>query len=165
MKKKIFYSLLAIVFLMQALRPEKNLSDDNTHHISNKYQIPENIVILLEAACYDCHSNKTFYPVYAEIQPVGWWLANHVNEGKKHLNFAAFTNRPIAVQNHKLEEMVEMLKEKEMPLPSYTWFSLHQNARLSDDQRKELIDWTSAQLALLKTQYPADSLELKRKKS
>lgn len=165
MKKKILYSLLAIVFLMQALRPEKNLSDDNTHHLSNKYQVPENIENLLAAACYDCHSNKTYYPVYAEIQPVGWWLANHVNDGKKHLNFSAFTHRSIAYQNHKFEEIIEMLKEREMPLPSYTWFSLHENANLSDGQRKELMDWAAAQMDLLKAQYPADSLVLKRRKS
>lgn len=164
MSKKILYTLLAIVFIIQALRPEKNLSGINTYHLSKKYEVPENISQLLSAACYDCHSNTTYYPVYAEVQPVGWWLAKHVKDGKKHLNFSEFTNRPIAIQNHKFEEMIEMLKEKEMPLPSYTWFSLHANAKLSDAQRQELIDWTSAQMQLLKEQYPADSLVLKRKK-
>jgi len=163
MSKKIFYGLLAIVFLMQALRPEKNLSADNTFHLSNKYEVPDSIENLLKNACYDCHSNLTFYPVYAEIQPVGWWLANHVNNGKKHLNFSEFTKRPIAVQNHKLEEMIEMLTEKEMPLPSYTWFSLHANARLSDEQRQELINWAKEQMDFLSNNYPADSLVLKRK--
>ena len=164
MNKKILYALLAIVFLMQALRPEKNLSDNNTYHISKKYEVPENIGQLLSSACYDCHSNKTFYPVYAEVQPVGWWLARHVNDGKKHLNFSEFVNRPVALQNHKFEEIMEMLKEKEMPLPSYTWFSLHENAKLSDSQRQDLIDWAAKQMQLLKEQYPADSLVLKRRK-
>jgi hypothetical protein len=32
-----------------------------------------------------------------------------------------------------------MIENKEMPLPSYTW--THSEAKLSDDQRKSVIDW------------------------
>jgi len=163
MIKKIAFAFLALLVLIQFIRPERNLSDDRTHHVSNKYLVPEEVNVVLQSACYDCHSNKTNYPGYANIQPVGWWLSNHVNNGKSDLNFSSFTTLPIAVQNHKFEEVIEMVDEKEMPLPSYTWLGLHSEANLTDDQRKLIVDWARTQMDSLKANYPPDSLVMKRR--
>jgi hypothetical protein len=57
------------------------------------------------------------------------------------------------------------VKEKEMPLPSYTWLGLHPEARLTDDQRNLIIDWTQAQMDTLKNQYPADSLKMPKRQA
>ncbi len=65
---------------------------------------------------------------------------------------------PLFVQNHKFEEVIEMVEEKEMPLPSYTNFGLHSEANLTDEQRKLIMDWAKAQMTYLKNTYPADSL-------
>jgi len=162
MKKKIFYAILSIFVVIQFFRPAKNLSDDQTYHIAKKYTIPQDVSYLLEAACYDCHSNKTSYPWYAEIQPSAWWLDNHVSEGKSHLNFSEFTKRKIAVQHHKLEEIIELVSEKEMPIPSYTWLGLHPEAKLTDAQRATITDWAATLMETMKAQYPADSLVMRR---
>jgi hypothetical protein len=116
---------------------------------------------LLENACNDCHTNTSTYPWYSNIQPVGFWLNNHINDGKRHLNYATFTKMPIAVQNHKLEETIEQVEEGEMPLPSYTYFGLHSNAKLSEADRSKIINWAKSQMAMLKATYPADSLKMK----
>ncbi len=89
-------------------------------------------------------------------------MAGHVKEAKEHLNFSEFTSRKIAVQNHKFEEIIELVEEKKMPLPSYTWLGLHPEAKLSDSQRQTIINWASAQMDTLKIQYPPDSLVMKR---
>jgi hypothetical protein len=161
--KKILIALLIVLALIQFIRPEKNLSGDNTYAIQTKYNVPPEISTILDGACNDCHTNTTKYPWYANVQPAAWWLANHVNEGKEHLNFSEFTNQRIAVQNHKLEEVVEMVKEKEMPLPSYTWFGLHPEADLSDKQRADLTLWAQSLMAQIAAKYPADSLVLRRR--
>lgn len=163
MIKKILLALAILFVLIQFIRPEKNLSGDTTNSIDKKYNVPPEVTTILEVACNDCHSNTTRYPWYANVQPAAWWLANHVKDGKKHLNFSEFTKRRIAVQNHKLEEVIEMVKEKEMPLPSYTYFGLHADANLTDEQRATLTLWAQAQMELIAAQYPADSLVLKRK--
>jgi len=116
-------------------------------------------------ACNDCHSNKTNYPWYSQIQPVAWWLNDHVTEGKEHLNFSNFTQLPIAVQNHKFEEVIEVIDENEMPLESYTYLGLHPEAKLTEDQKTALKTWAREQMDLLKQTYPADSLVMKRRKS
>lgn len=163
MKKKIILSAVGLLVLIQFFRPEKNLTDDRTLDISNKYVVTAELNTLLQKACNDCHSNKTTYPWYSEVQPMGWWLNHHVTEGKGELNFSSFTKLPIAVQNHKLEEIKEMVEEKEMPLPSYTWLGLHKEANLSSAQRDLIINWASSQMDSLKKQYPPDSLVLKRR--
>ena len=163
MVKKILLALLALLVIIQFFRPERNLSGDDTYGIETKYNVPEDVKTIMKGACNDCHSNDTRYPWYANVQPVAWWLANHVNDGKRHINYSSFTNRPIAYQNHKLEETAEMLEKEEMPLKSYTYLGLHPEANLSDAQRQTLIDWAHDQMDLLKAQYPPDSLEMKRR--
>ena len=162
--KRILLLLLVVLVVIQFFRPEKNVSDNQTYALNTKYQVPDTVATLLHNACNDCHSNYTTYPWYAEIQPTAWWLANHIKEGKKHLNFSEFTSRPIWWQNHKLEETIEMVKEKEMPIPSYTWLGLHKGAKLTDAERQILIDWAQTQMDTLKAKYPADSLKMPKRK-
>ena len=161
MIKKILLGLAIIFIIIQFIRPEKNDSNDLTYDISTKYQVPEDLNHLLKVSCNDCHSNKTEYPWYANVQPVAWWV--NVLDGKRHLNFSTFAKLPIAVQNHKFEETIEMVEEKEMPLESYTNFGLHSEANLTDAQRTMIIDWAKEQMAYLKNTYPADSLVMKRR--
>lgn len=162
MIKKILIGILIVFVIIQFIRPDKNVSNDETYSIATKYEVPKEVGQILKVSCNDCHSNQTRYPYYANIQPVAWWLDHHVTDGKKHLNFSEFTKMPIAIQNHKLEETVEMVEELEMPLPSYTYLGLHKEAKLSDDQRKIVIDWAKAQMDILKANYPADSLKMPR---
>ena len=159
--KPVLLGLLAIFLLSQLIRPAKNQSNDQANDVSKKSPVPDSVQAILKVACNDCHSNATVYPWYAEVQPVAWWLANHVEEGKEHLNLSNFTARRVAIQNHKFEEIIEMVKEGEMPLASYTW--IHRDAILTEGQKQTLINWAQTNMDSLKVQYPADSLVLRRK--
>ncbi|MCK0136430.1 heme-binding domain-containing protein [Arenibacter sp. S6351L] len=163
MLKKILLGLGVVLILIQFFRPEKNESNDNTNSLSTKYKVPEDVNHLLKVSCNDCHSNKTEYPWYSNVQPVAWFLNDHVVDGKKHLNFSNFTKLPLAIQYHKFEEIVEMVEEKEMPIPSYTYFGLHPEANLTQEQQDQILDWSKAQMAYLKATYPADSLVRKKR--
>ena len=163
MIRKILIALVVVLVVIQFIRPEKNVSGENQNDVATVYAMPDSVKTILAVACNDCHSNKTEYPWYSNIQPVAWWLDNHVREGKGHLNFSDFTTSPIARQNHKFEEVVEVLEEGEMPLASYTWFGLHPQANLTDQQKKTLIHWAKTQMDTLKSQYPPDSLVMKRR--
>lgn len=159
--KKVLLGLFAALVLLQFYRPAKNQSNDQARHLATKYPVPADVKQLLAVACDDCHSNLTRYPWYAEVQPVGLWLTGHVNEGKKHFNISEFTRLRAAVQNHKMEELIEMVKEGEMPLKSYTW--THGDARLTQEQRVLLTNWASSIMDTLRANYPSDSLVLRRK--
>jgi hypothetical protein len=71
------------------------------------------------------------------VAPISWWIGNHINEGREHLNFSEWTSYDSKKQKHKLEESIEMIKKDEMPMKSFTW--LHPEARLNDEQKQELI--------------------------
>ena len=100
---------------------------------------PEPIAKLIRNSCYDCHSNETKYPFYSNIQPVAWLLKNHIDEGRKELNFSTFATYDPKRQAHKLEEAAEYVEQKNMPLESYTLG--HSDAKLSDEQRKQLVNY------------------------
>lgn len=163
MKRKILLIVLAILVVIQFFRPEKNLGTATEFDITTKYAVPENVAHILDVACNDCHSNTTRYPWYYNIQPITWWMNDHVQDGKRHLNFSEFTKRKIAGQNKKFDETIELVRDKEMPLPSYTWLGLHGEAKLSDEQRDILIHWAEAQMDSLKAHYPPDSLVIKKR--
>ena len=138
--RKILFALLMVFIFIQFFRPEKNESTAQTSNdIFAHYEAPKNTKQLIHTACYDCHSNNTVYPWYAEIQPMAWWLADHVKEGKSELNFSEFASYKPKKADHKLEEVIEMIQEGEMPLKSYTL--IHDNAKLSDGQKKAIITW------------------------
>ncbi len=139
-KNKIALVLLAVFIAIQFFRPDWNKGERyGPEHISNVYATPPEVDKILERACYNCHSNSTNYPWYAQVQPAGWWLQSHVNEGKHHFNFSIATTYPPAKLKHKMEEVVDVMKSGEMPLKSYTW--LHNESQLTNAERGLLIAW------------------------
>lgn len=161
MIKKITLVIAILLVGLQFVPMEKNESGTTNFDLAKGYAVPDHVSTILQGACNDCHSNTTTYPWYSKIQPVGFWLNSHTNEGKEHLNFSDFTSLPLRVQNHKFEEIVEMVESKEMPLPSYTYLGLHPEAKLTDAQRQQLVDWAKEQMDLLAATHPADSLKMK----
>lgn len=140
MLKKISIALLIILILIQFFRPARNISTGpQPMALNSKYAIPENVNAIFKVACYDCHSNNTRYPWYAQIQPVNWYLADHVNEGKRKFNFDEFLSYPLKRQIKKLKEVSETVKEDEMPLTSY--ILIHQDAKLTPEQKAAIISW------------------------
>lgn len=155
--KRVLIVLLIIFIVIQFFRPQKNRSESiSANDISTKYAVPDSIRHILKVACNDCHTNNTRYPWYAEIQPLAWWLNNHVVDGKKDLNFSEFTKYRIRKQYRKLEEINDLVKENEMPLASYTW--IHKDAVLSSQQKLAIAAWSSSIRDSIKANYPPDSL-------
>ena len=65
-------------------------------------------------------------------------LANdHIEHGKKHFNVSAWENYSVKKKEYKLEEVIEMVEDDEMPLKSYTL--IHGN--LSKEEKKLLLQW------------------------
>ncbi len=161
MKKKILFALVILFIGIQFIRPAKNQSADAmVNDISTVYNKPNEVSAIMDKACNDCHSNNTVYPWYAQVQPVAWWLNDHIVEGKDELNFNEFATYSIARQYKKLEEIAEEVKEDEMPLYSYT--IIHTNAKLSTAEKLTLTNWCNNLRDSIKANYPADSLIIKR---
>jgi hypothetical protein len=140
--KKVLVVLLVILVVIQFIRPDKNIGNSyGANDVTQAIATSNEVKIILDKACMDCHSNNTSYPWYNNIQPVAFWLANHVDEGKEELNFSEFKTYKLKRQDHKLEEVVEMIQEGEMPLSSYT--ITHGDAKLTDAEKQLLINWAN----------------------
>ncbi|MBL4605870.1 MAG: heme-binding domain-containing protein [Flavobacteriaceae bacterium] len=102
------------------------------------YNIPNNIKKKLQGPCYDCYSNNTAYPWYNKIQPVAWFLENHIKDGKKELNFNEWGDYSNRRKKSKLKSIISQIKGDKMPLWSYTL--IHGDAKLSEKEKKEIIE-------------------------
>lgn len=136
--KLIGIVLLVALVIIQFIRPDKNESGyESIAYFENETKPSVEIKTILKNNCYDCHSNHTIYPWYAEIAPVSYWLDGHIEEGKEHFNISDWENYSVKKKDHKLEEFIEEVEEGHMPLPSYTW--THGN--LDDTEKETLINW------------------------
>lgn len=163
--KKFFkiaaWILLPALIVIQFFQPTMNASPAfSGHRLTDRFKVPEEVSDILSLSCYDCHSNNTRPMFYMRVQPIGWWIMHHVEEGKDELNFDEFGSYPLNVQYHKLEEIVEVVEEGEMPLTSYTL--IHSDAKLSEVQRDAITVWANALIDTMEARYPKDSLEFKR---
>ena len=138
---KIIALVLLVCFVGIQFMPTK-LNQSNTVPKTDFVLVnnaPKNIGTLLQESCYDCHSNNTQYPWYNKIQPVAWFLEDHIDEGKAELNFNewdAYSNRR---KNSKLKSIISQVKDDEMPLASYTL--IHKDAKLSNSEKTLIIDY------------------------
>ncbi|WP_299222363.1 heme-binding domain-containing protein [uncultured Aquimarina sp.] len=138
MIKKIGISLVILIVILQFFRPDKNESGYETIAAFEAQTMPSSEVKeILRANCYDCHSSQTQYPWYAEITPVNYWLADHIAHGKGHFDASAWDAYTDKKKDHKLEELIEMVEDKTMPLDSYTWI----HGKLSEEDAQKLINW------------------------
>jgi len=143
--KRILLGLLAVLVVLQFFRIDTTnppiRTDEDFLYLSAPGQ---ELGILIKDACYDCHSYETEYPWYANVAPLSWWIADHIEEGREHLNFSTWAQDDAEKRAYKLEEAAEEVHEGHMPLDSYTW--LHADARLSDEQRDRLAAWFEEQM-------------------
>lgn len=140
LSNKILIGILIVLIVIQFIQPDRNenkriLDSDISHVVT----IPSSIQDRLKTSCYDCHSNHTDYPWYSNVQPIGWWLAHHIKEGKAELNFNEFSSYSKRRQLSKLKAISESIKDGSMPLSSYTL--IHQSAKLSAEDKRMITDW------------------------
>jgi hypothetical protein len=132
--------LLVVFLLLQFIPTHRN---ENTQITSNDFNLyfkaPSKVASKLKTSCYDCHSNNTKYPWYNKIQPVAWFLENHINEAKEELNFSEFGNYSKRKQKSKLKRIFKEIKEDKMPLLSYEL--MHNEAKFTQNEKENILNW------------------------
>jgi hypothetical protein len=138
--KKISVILLVAFILIQFFPIDKNnpAPTPQMDFLTIK-NTPESTANLIRNGCYDCHSNETKYLWYSNVQPIAWFLQDHIEEGRKELNFSTFATYEPKRQAHKLAEAIEQIEKGEMPLDSY--IIAHSEAKFSEAQKQEVIQY------------------------
>mgnify|MGYP006169876411 CR=1 FL=1 len=138
--KKVFLAIVIILVILQFFQIDKtNPTFDESQDFIKVKNPPSEVAAILKTSCYDCHSNQTVYPWYSYVQPAGWFLKDHIDEGREELNFSTFGSYEARRQAHKLEESAELVEKGAMPLESY--LIIHKNAALTEAQKTTLVDY------------------------
>jgi hypothetical protein len=83
-------------------------------------------------ACFDCHSDATTWPWYSKIAPVSWLVQNHVDSGRRALNFSEFDRT-----QRRADRAAQAVRDGSMPPGYYT--IIHHTADLSPSEKDALI--------------------------
>jgi cytochrome c551/c552 len=137
--------ILACLFVVaQFSRPARtNPAVDQSLALQAHVQVSPQIASIIDRSCADCHSNKTRWPWYSNVAPVSWFVIDHVNEGRRHLNFSDWGSLNQREAEGMLNEICKEVKSGSMPLTSYT--PMHPDSKLSTEDVKTLCDWTNAE--------------------
>jgi hypothetical protein len=90
---------------------------------------------LAVAACFNCHSNRSHLAWFEHVAPLSWWIAGHVDDGRRKLNFSEYD------PNHHNSggRIAREVQNGSMPPDYYTWLWQHSEAKLSATDRAALI--------------------------
>lgn len=140
--KWLLISLVCLFILIQLKRPARtNPAVDQSQTIEAHTQTTPQVKDILDRSCRDCHSNNTEWPWYTNVAPVSWFVIDHVNEGRHRLNLSEWAR--LDQPGKKLRQICDEVEDGAMPLSSY--LPLHPKAKLSEQDKKTLCDWTAAE--------------------
>ena len=150
--RRIFIGGIVVFLGMQFFNPSlKNPPVIPGHDLMATNPPPPAVARLLREACYDCHSQETRWPWYAHVAPVSWWVVSHINEGREDLDFSAWPHGDAEAAGDHLGHIAHQVQSRRMPLPSYTWLGMHPEARLTLEQRGEILKWAEQESQRLQT--------------
>lgn len=139
----LFIAVLAGVTLFG---PERsNPATDASQTLAAVGHLTPAVSAILDRSCRDCHSNETTWPWYSHVPPLSWGVINHVNDGRRHMNFSKWGAYDPEDAREFLVDICALARKRDMPLPSYLW--LHRDARLSDQDIALVCEWTKAERA------------------
>ena len=151
MRKFFKLSALALALLfvgVQFVRPERlNPPHDPSRSLEARARLTPEVSAVLARSCNDCHTAQTRWPWYSEIAPLSWFVADHVEHGRSHLNFSDWARYESQDIDGLLRHICMEAKRGTMPLPSYTL--VHRSAKLTPRDVQTICDWTAAERARL----------------
>jgi hypothetical protein len=143
--RKVLKAVSAIFILLfagaQFVRPGRvNPPAVAGQSLEESARVPTEVAGVLKRSCMDCHSHRTDWPWYSNVAPASWFVTDHVNHGRRHLNFSRWGEYDRRDAGELLEGICLTTKGGSMPLGSYT--IVHRGARLTPADVKTLCDWT-----------------------
>ena len=148
-RRKWIVGALAVIFVALQFTNPSRTNPPVVQDFLAAENPPAPITALFRGACYDCHSYETKWPWYSHIAPVSWLIASDVQEGRRHLNFSEWPATDPERAAKRLADASEQLGYNDMPPAKYQ--AIHPEARLTANQRQQLIQWLDQEGKRLKT--------------
>jgi len=116
--------------------------DRSNPPVTQEIDAPINVLSILETSCYDCHSNETDWPWYSYVAPISFLVVSDVQNGRKRVNFSEWDKYDDKKKEKKLEHIIEMVEEGDMPIPKY--LITHPDAEMDSEKIRVLKDWVTS---------------------
>ena len=101
-------------------------------------QAPADVDDVLRRACYDCHSNETYWPWYSYVAPVSFLVTQDVELGRDEMNFSDWGNMDPIDRVYLREECWEQVEAGKMPPLQYRGRG---RSKLTDEDRAIIESW------------------------
>jgi len=85
---------------------------------------------IARVACYDCHSDETKWWWAVKVAPFSWLAWHDITDGRRRLNFSDWSGAVNAA---------ELARAVSGHMPPQQYLLLHPSARLSGDQKRQLV--------------------------
>ncbi len=146
MKKWLRRIVLALVVFLVVAQfipvPRTNPTVDPSKTLAATTPVPPEVAAIFERSCQDCHSNLTKWPWYSHVAPISWGVWHDVTGGRSHMNLSEWGTYSARRKDTRLGDIVEQITSGEMPDSKY--LLLHRDAKLTQQDKKTLIDWAEA---------------------
>jgi len=141
--KRVVFALALLLILIQLLPVDtSNPTVQPANSIYMVEAVPENVRVIFDSSCSNCHSNQTRWPWYSHLAPLSWIVAHDVHRGRSLMNFSVWGSYTQKKRDEKLEDICDQLMNGDMPDGKY--LLVHRTARLSDEQKESVCRWTQA---------------------
>jgi hypothetical protein len=144
---KSIVALAAVAVIIGQARIEHHAAIGPRHKGLPLLSTPETTRVLMRA-CGNCHSDHTDWPWYGHVAPVSWWIARHVREGRRKLDFSEWETYSTSQKRDKLESMCGLISTGRMPPRLYT--AMHPEAKLTEKDKKTVCAWVREQTIALR---------------
>jgi len=139
--KNVVYFVVGVVIVIQCIRPDfKNPVVNEKNALSTDSKVMH----ILKTSCYDCHSSETKYPWYQNVAPVSWIMADHINQGRKALDFSNWENMGQKIKLERLERAKKVINNGMMPKDEY--LLMHKEAVLNNEDKQILQQFLDSQI-------------------
>jgi hypothetical protein len=151
------WGFAALLVVAQFIRPPRtNPASAPGHALGDVVSVPPEVGAVLARSCADCHSDGTRWPWYSQVAPVSWFVVNHVQEGRRHMNLSEWVrpgvNDPVQYAREKFHSACRQVQTRDMPLSSY--LLIHRDANLSPADVEAICSWADSVVARPKDEVP-----------
>ena len=131
---------LAALFLLMQLVPYGRTHENPPTLKEPEWDTPRTRELAVRA-CFNCHSNETKWPWYADVAPFSWVVQQDVENARDVMNFSEW-NRPYDTANACGQVVITH------DMPPYKYRMAHPEANLTDEETKALARGLNATLGV-----------------
>ena len=148
--RSFIFGLAVVLILIQFIQPARtNPAISPSRTLESAVAVPPDVEAILTRACQDCHSDLTVWPWYSKIAPISWYIVDHVNDGRRDLNFSEWlrpsVSDPMEYTRQKFHTACREIRLGHMPL--YSYVLLHRQARLTPEDGDTICQWANVGLS------------------